>query len=375
MGNRSRPERLITTAPEHLASRLRQSVTSVWQRGWQPADVARLAGRSLEPLHLRLLADAVHTELRTYPSGTIDPGWRPQVDDLDAASAAARLGPFDGDLVYVVLGVRRLITFLDLLPTLEPFGPLPGTLRPGSTGRRPNQAAGVDERMLTRVRAMLAKAEATRYPAEAETFTTAAQALMARHSIDLAMLAATSPPTGDDRPTGRRIGIDNPYEATKASLLDAVASANRCRSVWSRSLGFCTVLGYEADLDAVETLFTSLRVQATAAMTRAGRRTDADGRSRTRSFRQSFLAAYAQRIGERLSAATRGQTDAVAAAPGGENLLPVLASRGRAVDEVVEAMFPGMTTYSNRVTDAEGYRSGRGAADLALLSAGHSLAR
>src|SRR5438552_3000516 len=68
-----------------------------------------------------------------------------------------------------------------------------------------------------------------------------------------------------------------------------------------------------ADLDAVELLFTSLLVQANAAMIRAGGKKDEYGRSRTRSFRQSFLVPYAIRIGERLAEATgHAEQEAVA---------------------------------------------------------------
>src|SRR5262245_60325667 len=107
---------------------------------------------------------------------------------------------------------------------------------------------------------------------------------MARHSIGYALLSVDT--GAGDEPVGRRIGIDNPYEAAKALLLDAVAGANRCRAIWSASFGFVAVLGFVADIDAVELLFTSLLVQATTAMTRAGSRRDAHGRSTIRSFRQ-----------------------------------------------------------------------------------------
>ena len=125
---------------------------------------------------------------------------------------------------------------------------------------------------------------------------------MAKYSIDHALLAAESGRT--DEPCGRRIAVDNPYEAPKTSLLTTVAQANRCRSIWSRELGLVTVIGFPADLDAVELLFTSLLVQANHAMLRAGAKRDSYGRSRTRAFRQSFLVSYAVRIGERLSEAT-----------------------------------------------------------------------
>jgi hypothetical protein len=56
------------------------------------------------------------------------------------------------------------------------------------------------------------------------------------------------------------------------------------------------VIGFPADLDAVELLFTSLLVQANTAMLRAGAKRDQYGRSRTRAFRQSFLMSYAIRM-------------------------------------------------------------------------------
>jgi hypothetical protein len=116
--------------------------------------------------------------------------------------------------------------------------------------------------MLTRVRALLAKAESTEFEAEVETFTAAAQSLMARHSIDVAMLAAESGGRpGTEGPQGRRLSIDAPYEVPKLMLLNVVASANRCRSIWNKKLGFATVLGFTPDLHAVEVLFTHHRVR------------------------------------------------------------------------------------------------------------------
>jgi hypothetical protein len=199
---------------------------------------------------------------------------------------------------------------------------------------------------------------------------------MAKYSIDHALLAAE---TGrEEEPGGRRIAVDNPYEAPKASLLQTVAQANRCRVVWSKELGLVSVIGFPADLDAVELLFTSLLVQANSAMLRAGSKQDAAGRSRTRAFRQSFLISYAVRIGERLSEATgHAEQHAVAeqaaasagAEGGGKDLVPFLAARHQAVDDTVDAMFGGKLTRSRavRATDAEGWQSGRAAADLASL--------
>jgi hypothetical protein len=190
---------------------------------------------------------------------------------------------------------------------------------------------------------------------------------MAKYSIDQAVLAARK--GRRDSPAGRRLPVDNPYESPKASLLQTIAKANRCRTVWHKELGMSAVVGFQADLEAVELLFTSLLVQANAAMLRAGAKRDAYGRSRTRAFRQSFLIAYATRIGERLSQATEHAEQQAAAASSGQGLLPVLRARQQAVDDAVGEMFGDTLTSGRaiRATDAEGWYPGRAAADMATL--------
>lgn len=231
--------------------------------------------------------------------------------------------------------------------------------------------------MLTRIRALLAKAEATGFPEEAEALTTKAQELMARHSIDEALLAART--HSKEAPGACRIGVDAPYETAKAILLDAVAAANRCRAVWNSDLGFSTVVGFEPDLDAVELLYTSLLVQGAVAMTKAEAGQRAGGRKRTKTFRQSFLMAYAQRLGSRLAADTARVTAAAeagtengagagSAGSGAPHLLPVLAARDMAVTDAAERMFPATTTTRVRgATDLDGWTHGTAAADRARM--------
>src|SRR5260370_25485566 len=105
------------------------------------------------------------------------------------------------------------------------------------------------------------------------------------------------------------------------------------------------VIGFAADLDAVELLFTSLLVQANTAMLRAGAKRDRYGRSRTRAFRQSFLVAYAIRIGERLAGVAQQAARQPAAAAPGRGQLPVLAARDQAVDDAGAATFRGSLTH------------------------------
>lgn len=122
-----------------------------------------------------------------------------------------------------------------------------------------------------------------------------------------------------------------------------------------------TVVGSEIDLDLVELLTTSLLVQANQAMLAAGRR--ASAHTRKRSFRHSFLIAYATRIGERLDATTARVTDEV----DDSRLLPALAANTRAADELMDRLFPNMAPRRVSVSNGAGWSAGRAAADLALL--------
>lgn len=276
-------------------------------------------------------------------------GWT--ADDLDAVGARRLRAPAASS--PIARSVHRLAVLLDL-PSLPPVAP------PVSS------VPGADVAMLAKVRALLVKAESTTFPEEAEALTAKAQELMARHRIDRAAVAGAA--TGG-RPVGRRIWIDDPHVNAKARLLTEVAAANRCRSVQLVGLGCSHVVGFPGDLAVVDLLHTSLLVQATAAMAAAGRHTDATGRSRTRSFRSSFLVAFAWRIGQRLrEVSTEAEADGVT--EHGTGFLPVLARRDAEVETAVDAAFPALTRRAAPTVDPRGWAAGTVAADLADLSAG-----
>jgi hypothetical protein len=350
---------------------------SLWRGGWQPADVVRAVRKQLKARHGRLTVDLIAAEARQYALRGLDHRWAAQLNELDAhvwwgsdeewlAGVTAREKTDHLDVASCLMELLRLLSWLPALEVLCP----PPNVSATATAARP--ASPKAARMLGRIRALLTKAESTEFPEEAEALTAKAQQLMAEHSISDALLAARG--GRRDIPSGIRVGVDNPYEQPKAVLLEVVARANRCRSVWSKNLGFATVIGFEADLDAVELLYISLLVQATVALTAEGGRRHVGGGSRTRSFRQSFLISYATRIGERLAEATSQATDAAvtssdtparvgAGAPG---VLPVLAARHQAVEEETERIFPELSySRSSGVSDWEGWTSGRAAADRA----------
>ncbi|MEU3601123.1 DUF2786 domain-containing protein [Streptomyces sp. NPDC006798] len=353
-------------ADAELSRRGEEFVRRAWERGWQPADVVRLVRRDLGDQHVRIVAELVRTEARRYPAAGLPPRWAAQLGDLAAGAVPPWRAPDRFSYGTAVLELYRLLL---RLPSIEPVGPVPGTVSGGLRGAAVTAAAAVppsayEPKALTRIRALLAKAEATDYPEEAEALSAKAQELAARYSVDAAALSgAGGDAAGRAVPGACRIGVEPPYETAKAILLDAVAGANRCRAVWNGEFDFSTVVGYTADLDAVELLYTSLLVQGTAAMTRAEAAQRAGGRRRTKTFRQSFLMAYAARVGERLTAAADAVTGAAPA-----DLLPVLATREVAVAARADELFPRTTTTRVRgVDDTAGWNEGRAAADSARV--------
>ncbi|MGW1374920.1 DUF2786 domain-containing protein [Streptomyces sp. NPDC002446] len=360
------------------------AVRQCWAGGWHPADLERIVRRTArDATPVAVVVDAVAAE-DARPSGTRagrGTRWSEQLQSLGAEVW------WDSDRGYLdaLAGRRRTSRFetaydvlaaLRILARLPRITPLPQPPRPG-TRTGPHTADGAAaSRALGRIRGLLAKAEATDYAEEAEALSAKAQELMARHSIDEALLdsADGSPGGPAGGPSAVRIGIEGPYEQAKALLLDAVAAANRCQAVWAGDLGFSTLVGFPPDLEAAELLYTSLLLQATAAMHRAGDDHHARGRARrTRDFRQTFLVGYADRIRDRLTAATAAATAAAASesAASAPDLLPVLAARELAVEETTGTLFPDTAPVRLRgVHDAAGWHQGRAAADRARLGEG-----
>ncbi len=258
-----------------------------------------------------------------------------------------------------------------LLDCLGNLGPLLRLIPP--PGARPDEidlelgtqrGGDVNDPVLARVRALLAKAEATPYPAEAEAFSAKAHELMTRHAIDAALVTGS---TARAAWTAIRIPVDEPYLDEKALLLHQVAEHTRCRAIHHVHYALCTVVGAGDDIAAVELLFTSLLLQAHQAMVAEGADAHAGARQRSRGFRASFLRAYAVRIGERLAdvgAAVAADVERTT----GTNVLPVLADRRRELDDTVEELFGELRKVGRRRGwDAAGWQRGRAAADHARL--------
>ena len=219
----------------------------------------------------------------------------------------------------------------------------------------------VHDDVLTRVRKLLAVAEhPSTPPGEADAAARAAERLIAKYAVDEALVEAAAPTRA--APKARSLLVDAPYATAKTTLVGVVAAAYDVRAISHRGSEplLMTLIGFEADLAAVDLLYTSLLLQATTAMRRQT--------MRGRGFRRAFLIGFAAEVGDRLAAARQ---EAVAHAGGTATAL-ALRDRARDVDAAVRAQFPRLRTTRATVSDHGGLFAGRASGATANLAAGRN---
>jgi hypothetical protein len=340
-----------------------------WKLGWTPADVREYVRREESAPVVALLVDCLAGDVAKYAKSTVDERWARQIADLGGEIWWERDRPHllqwaeraGVDLAQALWATIKLLGLLLKLPALPQILPPPGS----ASVRASSSASGVDHKVLAKVRGLLAKAESTEFPEEAEALSAKAQELMNRYAFERALLDADA--NRKQTAASSRLWLDAPYLDAKSQLVAAIANANRCRSVFYTEMGFVGLVGEAMDLEITELLATSLLVQATRAMVAEGRQISRSGTSRTRSFRQSFLVSYAVRISERLEEASARAHDPVE----DKRLLPVLAARSKVVDETFEQLFSESYLVERgapSVTNGAGWAAGRAAADRADIN-------
>jgi hypothetical protein len=360
-----RPALIVRAMKRHVQKATAYAVRA----GWTPHDLSELVRRRLTPAHQPLLAHLLHEQAEGHPPERVAPQWRDEI---------AAIGPRPGDTrletqerLALALGLSSVLGAVPLIPRLIPP---PGEADPLAAAQQRVAPGGQDAKVLARVRGLLAKAESTEFPDEAEALSTKAQQLISRYSLDrLLAVSDQRDSTGEAAIVSRRLWIDAPYVGAKANLVHQVAVANRCSSVVAEKLGFTTVVGTASDLDGVEMLTTSLMVQADTAMLAAGRQTSRGG-ARSPSFRRSFLLAYATRIGQRLSEADETAVTAAAESDSSGALVPLLRGQAEQVDEALAKMFPHTVRRRASVGNWQGWIEGMAAADQAELRAHRRIA-
>jgi hypothetical protein len=231
------------------------------------------------------------------------------------------------------------------------------------------------DRMLERVRRLLAKAEGAANDAERDAYNAKAAELIARYGIEEALLAADR--HEQQQPGDRVVDLHPPYARDKGSLLAAVATPLRVRVVLRSSRGIreasprlsMHLFGMEADLERVDVLFTSLLVQAAHGLAVA--RPD-DPYESVAAYRRSWMIGFAAVIQRRLSeagAAVTAEADATRGSNGrdGVSASLVLADRSQLVDAAVSQAYPRLRTARGRSLSGSGSGDGAAAARRADL--------
>lgn len=226
-----------------------------------------------------------------------------------------------------------------------------------STGAEASQA------LITRVRKLLAMAEGTTNPNEADAFSRKAAELIAAHRIAPEQLRAGS--SGElgvlEMPLGR-----GAYVRGRLALLVAVATAHSCRVVFEQRSDGTTALaaGFRADREATELLYQSLHAQAASRMAAERRATPAA----TQQWRRAFLFGYAAEIDRMLTAVAQSAQEARSGSHPSASALPALRARDRQVAEFARSKF-GRVVAARRpkAALATGWDAGRRAAAVADL--------
>lgn len=231
----------------------------------------------------------------------------------------------------------------------------------------------MDDKLLNRVRGLLAKAESSEFPNEAQSLREKAESLIVLHGIEQAMLT----PAEQDPIIETVIKFEGAFTKQKRYLLGKITDGLKIVCVGHRptdergyrirnAQGYAsaTVIGPKSVLEQVEFLYTSLLLQGTREMGMVtsgwhGR----SGAAETRAMRSSFLMGFAERAGERLEAIyAKGVREATDSNPG---KALVFVSRKSLIDARVKELFGRLVYPKNTVSRSDSYYDGRNAAERA----------
>ncbi|MGI9578076.1 MAG: DUF2786 domain-containing protein [Microthrixaceae bacterium] len=226
------------------------------------------------------------------------------------------------------------------------------------------------------IQKLLSRAEATDFESERDACLSKVAELMARHSIEEALLRSDQPEQTVESPTERLLVVPAPYAARKVSLFGAVGEHAGCTVI---DLGTddsgvrrVAAVGFPADLDRMEVLVTSLLVQLTRSMLESPTRPKRSAGA-TAAWRRSFVSGFTWRVSERLHEANKAQASdaergAVRRTDRGTSVALALIERQDAVDDEVSRRYPYLRTRRmDGGSSHDGHRAGRAAGNRAGL--------
>lgn len=236
------------------------------------------------------------------------------------------------------------------------------------------------ESNLDKITKLLAKAERTDNPAEAEAFTAKAMELMNRWMIDEAMLAAHGGAGKPDTVIKFVVDITGTYHAGHERLVCALGRGFGFKNVllggthksWNKTGVHQRVawIGFESDVEKAKLLYGSLLIQMAAALkhhTASPGFKSLTGMDKFKT-RRSFMFGFADEIARRLKESRESTRAAAEVSTPGTGL--VLVSRDRQVLVAVKDFFPRLGTSRGFSGDtlAGGYNGGKAAGARAGLA-------
>lgn len=218
-----------------------------------------------------------------------------------------------------------------------------------------------NDKILTRIRALLAKAEGTDNEHERKTFMAAAQSQMAKYGIDRARVAYLHP--GREKPELRSITVDDPWLKEQAALVFGVVEALRCRAVFKHAPRSKTatveLLGFASDLERAELLYTSLMLQMFRALNRQGIPFGHTSTNASRNaYRRSFLYGFLTEAINLIEAAEQAAVQETQDTPGEVSTALVLVERDKVLHKMMARMYPNLRKGRSVKVDSGAYQRG-----------------
>ncbi|MGZ3119064.1 DUF2786 domain-containing protein [Streptomyces sp. H62] len=224
---------------------------------------------------------------------------------------------------------------------------------------------GLPEALLGKVRSLLRKAEnAGATEEEARVYLAKATELMAKYGIEQAMLDDLTEP---ERPADRIVDLYPPYVKEGRRLLARIGYEMRCRSVYpggKANRHRVHLFGFEADIQATEVLFASLRLQMLDGADRADRLHRPEGED-ARAYKRSWMLGFIREVTARIGAAQQAaraaaeqRTEAEGEGRDGRSVALVLADRTTVVEARLAAQYPKLNKTRPTKFKGTGYWQG-----------------
>ncbi|AMJ44273.1 DUF2786 domain-containing protein [Corynebacterium stationis] len=344
----------------HLVRAFIHDIITVAQRGWMPLDLQHVLG----PAVASVLEKAAPQIPARIGIGKIRHAWlsyRPSDHDL---SLATTLKP------------RTIHAWMDKLYRL-PF------LRDAEvvSSAEPQFSDPKQKKMHDKIQGLLAKAESTQFEDEADALIAKAQNLRQQYRIDKVLEELE---TSAEEVVAVRVRIAAPWVKHQMSLLSSVACANGGTAVLLSDLGICTVLATRDDAEHIVDLFSSLNRHRAWFMTNSEGAKLAAEEGQTASYRRSFMLAYAGKIHELLHeaniAAAQQHQESTNNSTWDEQessdkhqyeitsrALPALARRQTNAEEVLQDLFPNLSSMNLSMNHIRGIIDGVDAAERSHL--------